>query len=111
MAAWQQTFVCNRFQKLLCLIAFLSAGHLFVVVPITFSKTASSSHWKAYMDPEHLNLQCPSIFISSPASASVGSYRFQLCVFTQNSWKTCAFGKFILIFNPWCRGECWLKRI
>nr|CBN80793.1 Protein-glutamine gamma-glutamyltransferase 5 [Dicentrarchus labrax] len=76
-------------------------GHLYVIMPVTFSKKVSSSHWKASMDPEGLNLQNPSIFISSPASASVGCYRFQLSVFTQDSQKT-AFGKFILLCNPWC---------
>uniref|UniRef100_A0A8C4FB90 protein-glutamine gamma-glutamyltransferase n=1 Tax=Dicentrarchus labrax TaxID=13489 RepID=A0A8C4FB90_DICLA len=79
----------------------LSSGHLYVIMPVTFSKKVSSSHWKASMDPEGLNLQNPSIFISSPASASVGCYRFQLSVFTQDSQKT-AFGKFILLCNPWC---------
>nr|XP_046239122.1 transglutaminase 5, like [Scatophagus argus] len=80
-------------------------GRLFVVMPVTFSRNASSSHWKACIDPTNLDFQSPSIFISSPASASVGCYRFQLCVLAQNSWKTCAFGKFILLCNPWCRED------
>ncbi|XP_044027309.1 transglutaminase 5, like isoform X2 [Siniperca chuatsi] len=80
-------------------------GPLYVIMPVTVSKKVSSSHWQAYIDPENLNLQSPSIFISSPASASVGCYRLQLCVFTQNSQKTFAFGKFILLCNPWCRED------
>lgn len=92
-----------------CLIVSLSTGKLYVVMPVTFSSKASSSQWKAYIDPEGLDLQRPSIFISSPASASVGCYTFKLSVFTHNTRKTCAFGKFILLFNPWCRGEfVWL---
>ncbi|XP_070759334.1 transglutaminase 5, like [Enoplosus armatus] len=80
-------------------------GRLYVIMPVTFSKDVSSSHWKAYIDPEGLNLKSPSIFISSPASALVGCYRFKLCVFSQDSQKTCAFGKFILLCNPWCRED------
>ncbi|KAM9361601.1 transglutaminase 5, like [Symphorus nematophorus] len=81
-------------------------GRLYVIMPVTSSKKISSSHWKAYIEPESLNLQSPSIFISSPASASVGCYRFQLCVFTENSRKKKgAFGKFILLCNPWCHED------
>ncbi|XP_029989916.1 transglutaminase 5, like isoform X2 [Sphaeramia orbicularis] len=80
-------------------------GRLYAVMPVTFSKTVSSTRWKAYMDQEDLNLQEPSIYISSPASASVGCYKFQLCVFTKNSQRSCTFGKFILLFNPWCRED------
>ncbi|KAE8298321.1 Protein-glutamine gamma-glutamyltransferase 5 [Larimichthys crocea] len=79
-------------------------GRLYVVMPVTFSKRGST-HWKAYIDPEALNLQNPSIFIHTPASASVGCYRFQLCVFTQSGQKTYDFGKFILLCNPWCRED------
>ncbi|XP_068598549.1 transglutaminase 5, like [Brachionichthys hirsutus] len=78
-------------------------GRLFVVMRVTFSKKVSSSKWKAYIAPENVDLQNPSIFITSPASASVGCYRFQLCAFTQNRRKkTCASGKFVLLCNPWC---------
>ncbi|XP_040889926.1 transglutaminase 5, like isoform X2 [Toxotes jaculatrix] len=80
-------------------------GHLYVMMPVTFSMKDSSSHWKAYMNPEDLNLQNPSIFISSPASASVGCYRFQLYVFSQEGQQRFAFGKFILLCNPWCRED------
>uniref|UniRef100_A0A3Q3VWI2 protein-glutamine gamma-glutamyltransferase n=1 Tax=Mola mola TaxID=94237 RepID=A0A3Q3VWI2_MOLML len=80
-------------------------GNLYVLIPVTFSKKVSSSPWKAYIDPSGQNLQSPSIFICPPASASVGHYRFQLRVFTRNSWKTCAFGRFILLCNPWCRED------
>ncbi|XP_026205878.1 transglutaminase 5, like isoform X2 [Anabas testudineus] len=78
-------------------------GRLYVIMPVTYSqKKVSSSQWKAYIDPECLNLQNPSIFICSPASASVGCYKFQLCVFTHDQQQKCAFGKFILLCNPWC---------
>ncbi|XP_038553295.1 transglutaminase 5, like isoform X3 [Micropterus salmoides] len=80
-------------------------GSLYVIIPVTSSKKVSSSSWNAYIDPEGLNLQRPSIFICSPASASVGYYRFQLCVFTQDSRTACAIGKFILLCNPWCRED------
>ncbi|XP_026161610.1 transglutaminase 5, like [Mastacembelus armatus] len=77
-------------------------GRLYVVMPVTFSTKVSPSHWGAYIDPEGLNLQNPSIFISSPASAAVGCYRFHLYVSSQDGKMKCAPGKFILLFNPWC---------
>ncbi|KAM7402423.1 hypothetical protein PAMP_017665 [Pampus punctatissimus] len=77
-------------------------GRLYVVMPVTFSIKNSNSKWRAYMDPEDLNHQHPSIFISSPASASIGHYSFQLYVFTQDSQKRCPLGRFILLCNPWC---------
>ncbi|XP_068568547.1 transglutaminase 5, like [Cebidichthys violaceus] len=80
-------------------------GRLYVVMPVTFSKKVCSSHWKAYVDPESRDLQNLSIFISTPASASVGYYTFQLYVFTPGRKKTCAFSKFILLCNPWCRED------
>ncbi|KAM7422973.1 hypothetical protein PAMA_010823 [Pampus argenteus] len=80
-------------------------GRLYVVMPVTFSNKVSNSKWKAYMDPEDLNHQNPYIFISSPASASIGHYSFQLYVFTQDSQKRYPLGKFILLCNPWCRED------
>ncbi|XP_072237859.1 transglutaminase 5, like isoform X1 [Leuresthes tenuis] len=70
-------------------------------MPVT-SRRASSSQWYAYVDPRFFNPQNPSIFIFSPASASVGSYRFQLFVFTQGGQRSHAFGKFTILCNPWC---------
>ncbi|XP_034544593.1 transglutaminase 5, like [Notolabrus celidotus] len=80
-------------------------GRLYVIMPVTFSKKVSTSHWKAFMDPEGLDLMNPSIFISSPASASVGCYRFQLFVFTQGKQRRRVFGRFILLCNPWCQED------
>lgn len=78
-------------------------GRLYVVMPVTFSENASSTGWRAHMDPRNGNLLNPSIFISSPASASVGRYRVQLCVVSRSRGKkSCAFGRFILLCNPWC---------
>ncbi|AWP02505.1 putative protein-glutamine gamma-glutamyltransferase 5-like isoform 2 [Scophthalmus maximus] len=77
-------------------------GRLYVTMPVTFAKKVSSSRWKAYIDPECLDPQRPSIFISSPASASVGCYRFQLCVAPRAGRQTRAFGRFTLLCNPWC---------
>uniref|UniRef100_A0A3P9B9G7 Transglutaminase 5, like n=1 Tax=Maylandia zebra TaxID=106582 RepID=A0A3P9B9G7_9CICH len=64
--------------------------------------TFLSIFWNAYIDPEEWNPLKPSIYIYSPASASVGSYRFQLCVLTQDGKKSSAYGNFILLCNPWC---------
>ncbi|KAM8867178.1 transglutaminase 5, like isoform 1-T1 [Synchiropus picturatus] len=80
-------------------------GRLYVVMPVTFHKEASATRWRAYMDPEGLNLKRPSIYISPPAVASVGSYRFQLCVFTPSGKRSCKFGKFVLLCNPWCSDD------
>uniref|UniRef100_A0A3Q2WVN1 Transglutaminase 5, like n=1 Tax=Haplochromis burtoni TaxID=8153 RepID=A0A3Q2WVN1_HAPBU len=76
--------------------------NLYAVMPVTFSKSSSKSSWNAYIDPEELNPLKPSVYICSPASASVGSYRFQLCVLTQDGKKSSAYGNFILLCNPWC---------
>lgn len=79
-------------------------GRLYVIMPVTFSKKPSS-HWKAYINPEDLNPQTPSIYICSPASASVGCYRFQLVVFTKNHRRSSATGRFIMLCNPWCSDD------
>ncbi|XP_041802989.1 transglutaminase 5, like isoform X2 [Chelmon rostratus] len=80
-------------------------GRLYVMMPVTFSTKVSTSHWKAYMDPRGLNPQRPSIFIFSPATSSVGGYKFELCLYTQNGQRKCTYGKFILLCNPWCRED------
>ncbi|XP_040058583.2 transglutaminase 5, like isoform X2 [Gasterosteus aculeatus] len=80
-------------------------GRLYVVMPVTFPMNASSSDWKAYFDPKGLNLQKPSILLSSPASAPVGCYGLQLCAFSQGGKRTFAFSRFVLLCNPWCRED------
>uniref|UniRef100_H3CNN9 protein-glutamine gamma-glutamyltransferase n=1 Tax=Tetraodon nigroviridis TaxID=99883 RepID=H3CNN9_TETNG len=72
--------------------------------PSTFcySFKPSSARWQAYFKPEGLDLHRPSIWIFSPASASVGSYGFQLCVFTLGKIRRCMMGQFVLLCNPWC---------
>ncbi|XP_035003769.2 transglutaminase 5, like [Hippoglossus stenolepis] len=77
-------------------------GRLYVIMPVTFSNKVSSSQWKAYIEQDNLDPQSPSIFISSPASASVGLYGFQLGLFSQGSQQARTYGKFILLCNPWC---------
>ncbi|KAL3058304.1 hypothetical protein OYC64_010476 [Pagothenia borchgrevinki] len=81
-------------------------GRMYVAMPVTFSKKVSYTRWKAYIDRESLDLQNPSVFISSPASASVGCYTFKMCAITRGAnKKSCAFGKFTLLCNPWCRAD------
>ncbi|XP_041837034.1 transglutaminase 5, like [Melanotaenia boesemani] len=77
-------------------------GPLFVIMPVTLPKKTPSSSWNAYINTHGLNPLNPSIFISSPASASVGWYKFQLDVLTLDGQRSQAFGKFILLCNPWC---------
>ncbi|KAG7493407.1 protein-glutamine gamma-glutamyltransferase 5-like [Solea senegalensis] len=90
-------------------IDFLSVkillGRLYVSMPVSFSKKVSPTKWTAYMESKDLDFQNPSIFISTPASASVGCYRFQLRVFTQGGKRKAALGRFILLCNPWCRED------
>lgn len=75
-------------------------------MPVTFSKKPlPSSYWKAYIDPEKLNLGIPSIFILPPASAPVGYYRFRLSVLDQGNWQAGTYRRFVLLCNPWCPGE------
>ncbi|XP_074524948.1 transglutaminase 5, like [Halichoeres trimaculatus] len=80
-------------------------GRLYVVMPVTFSRKVSTTHWKAFMDPESLDPINPSIFISSPASASVGCYRFQLYLYTQGKQRKRVLGRFVLLCNPWCQDD------
>ncbi|KAK5872159.1 hypothetical protein PBY51_012884 [Eleginops maclovinus] len=80
--------------------------HLYVLMPVTFSKTISYTRWKAYVDRDNLDSQNPSIFISSPASASVGCYTFKMFGITRGTnKKSYAFGKFTLLCNPWCPAD------
>ncbi|KAJ3602848.1 hypothetical protein NHX12_030593 [Muraenolepis orangiensis] len=62
-------------------------GHLYVKRSVTFSKPASPSRWGAYINPEGLDLQRPSVLISTPASAAVGTYSLQMFVATPCSRK------------------------
>ncbi|CAN9511871.1 unnamed protein product [Ophioblennius macclurei] len=80
-------------------------GRLYVIMPVTFHRKPSSSHWKAYIDPRAMNPSEPTIYICSPASASVGCYRFQLFVFTRNNRRSSAAGKFVMLCNPWCSDD------
>lgn len=78
-----------------------------MLMPVTFSTKAFSTPWQAYFDLQGLDLHKPSIFISCPASASVGCYSLELCVSSQGKWRRCMIGTFILLCNPWCSGERW----
>lgn len=81
-------------------------GRLYVLMPVAYSKKpAPSPRWRAYFDPESLDLHNPSIFILPPASASVGFYRFRLSVLNGGRWKADAQARFALLCNPWCFGE------
>ncbi|XP_003973530.2 transglutaminase 5, like isoform X2 [Takifugu rubripes] len=80
----------------------LSQGRNYMVMPVAYSKRVSSRRWQAYLELEGLDLRRPSVFISSPASASVGGYRFELFASKQGKWRRCLSGKFILLCNPWC---------
>uniref|UniRef100_M4AY73 protein-glutamine gamma-glutamyltransferase n=2 Tax=Xiphophorus maculatus TaxID=8083 RepID=M4AY73_XIPMA len=80
----------------------VTLGRLYAVMPVTFSEKHPSTRWNAYIDPSNLNHQELSITVSSPASAPVGCYKFQLYVFTQDVRKSFVVGDFILLCNPWC---------
>ncbi|XP_056462367.1 transglutaminase 5, like [Gadus chalcogrammus] len=84
------------------LVFKFSIGHLFVKRSVTFSKVSLCSRWGACMDPEGPDLQCPSILISTPATAPVGTYSIQMFVFTPSSRKSYRLGNFTLLCNPWC---------
>lgn len=89
-----------------CLTWLPPTGRLYVLMPVAYSKKlAPSPRWRAYFDPESLDLRNPSVFILPPASASVGSYRFRLSVLNGGRWKADAQARFTLLCNPWCSGE------
>ncbi|XP_061894293.1 transglutaminase 5, like [Entelurus aequoreus] len=80
-------------------------GRLYVLMPVTLSTKFSLCRWGAFMDPDSLNPNNLTIFISAPASASVGQYKFKLWVFAKGKTTVCAVGKFILLCNPWCQAD------
>uniref|UniRef100_A0A674MUY2 protein-glutamine gamma-glutamyltransferase n=1 Tax=Takifugu rubripes TaxID=31033 RepID=A0A674MUY2_TAKRU len=71
-----------------------------IVVP--HSRTELHGNASRLFQEGGLDLRRPSVFISSPASASVGGYRFELFASKQGKWRRCLSGKFILLCNPWC---------
>ncbi|XP_013864072.1 transglutaminase 5, like [Austrofundulus limnaeus] len=77
-------------------------GGLYTMMPVTFSRKESSAPWNACIDSNKSTPQNLSIFISSPAFASVGCYKFQLCLSTQNNRGSCVCGSFVVLCNPWC---------
>lgn len=100
-----QSLICKLGQYSFASLSFLVSGLQYMFMPVTFSKKASSTRWQAYFEPQGLDLHRPSIFISCPVSASVGSYTLELGVSTQGKRRRCMIGKFILLCNPWCSGK------
>ncbi|XP_041743133.1 LOW QUALITY PROTEIN: protein-glutamine gamma-glutamyltransferase 5 [Coregonus clupeaformis] len=80
-------------------------GQMYVEFPVTFSKQGSPSQWSAYFTTKGLNPKSPSLYISSPASSSVGLYSIQLHVLTQHGQQGYVVGDFILLCNPWCHED------
>uniref|UniRef100_A0A3Q2D8P5 Transglutaminase 5, like n=1 Tax=Cyprinodon variegatus TaxID=28743 RepID=A0A3Q2D8P5_CYPVA len=83
----------------------VTLGRLYAVMPVTFSGRNPSSRWNAYIDPNNLDFQRLSIFVSSPASASVGRYKFQLYVSSQDGQRSAVVGDFTMLCNPWCSDD------
>ncbi|XP_037535760.1 transglutaminase 5, like [Nematolebias whitei] len=79
-----------------------AGGGLYTMMPVTFSRETLSAPWNACIDSNNSSPQKLSIFISSPAFASVGCYKFQLCLSTQDGRGSCVSGSFIVLCNPWC---------
>lgn len=92
-------------KKTLCLL-FLFSGGLYTMMPVTFSRQESAAPWNACIDSNNSTPQNLSIFISCPAFASVGCYKFQLSLYMQNNRGSCVSGSFVVLCNPWCSGEC-----
>lgn len=80
-------------------------GRLYAITPVKYKPKTSSSQWTAHIDLASLNPLQPSVYISSPASAPVGRYRFVVCAFTKDGQKVCTLGKFTLLCNPWCKED------
>ncbi|KAM6979579.1 transglutaminase 5, like [Aplochiton taeniatus] len=80
-------------------------GRLYVTIPVTFSSDVLPTKWSAIFDPQGVNANAPSIFLSPPASACVGLYNLQLLVFTQSRQRGYVVGDFILLCNPWCQED------
>lgn len=99
------SFICMLVEYSFASLSIHVSGHQYMLLPVTFSPKASFTRWQAYFEPQGLDLHRPSIFISCPASASVGRYRIELYVSTEGKRRRCMIGNFILLCNPWCPGE------
>ncbi|XP_061689510.1 transglutaminase 5, like [Syngnathoides biaculeatus] len=81
-------------------------GPLYVTMPVTsFSPNNVSSRWGAFMDPEALDPNKPSVYIHAPPSASVGRYSFKVLVSDRRKPRFLFSGKFILLCNSWCSAD------
>ncbi|KAG7257170.1 hypothetical protein CRUP_009248, partial [Coryphaenoides rupestris] len=55
-----------------------SSSGLYVKRTATFSTGPCPTSWGVSFNPEGLDLQCPSVLISTPATAAVGTYRMEM---------------------------------
>uniref|UniRef100_A0A673NCR9 protein-glutamine gamma-glutamyltransferase n=1 Tax=Sinocyclocheilus rhinocerous TaxID=307959 RepID=A0A673NCR9_9TELE len=86
----------------------LTAGPVYVEVPVSVSGQPSLTQWTAVLERCVLNPTGPrafSVSLSSPASASIGAYTLQMRIKTRLSVKTHFLCQFTLLCNPWCPAD------
>lgn len=68
-------------------------------VKFPISSLGDQKQWSAKLEEQ--DPYCWTISVNTPANAPIGQYD----LFLHASKAHCLLGKFILLFNPWCRGK------
>ncbi|XP_006639494.2 transglutaminase 5, like [Lepisosteus oculatus] len=83
--------------------AFLDRSY--VAFPASFAMHNPQSGWNAQILQGDVYSKSLSVQISAPPSASIGLYTLHFKVQSQYQTRNYIIGDFILLFNPWCRGD------
>uniref|UniRef100_W5LYH1 protein-glutamine gamma-glutamyltransferase n=1 Tax=Lepisosteus oculatus TaxID=7918 RepID=W5LYH1_LEPOC len=77
----------------------------YVAFPASFAMHNPQSGWNAQILQGDVYSKSLSVQISAPPSASIGLYTLHFKVQSQYQTRNYIIGDFILLFNPWCRGD------
>ncbi|XP_062401583.1 transglutaminase 5, like isoform X2 [Sardina pilchardus] len=89
------------------LILKIMLGHLYVQIPVTFSKRPVRPNWAAYFQADSLlsDPQNLSLYVCTPATAPVGIYQLHLHMLSSRYHRVYRMGAFSLLCNPWCKDD------
>lgn len=75
-------------------------------IRVQFSDERSNPQaWSATIYPGDIHSQSVTIHICSPVLSSVGLYHLLVHIETRHNRRTYAVGAFVLLCNPWLKGE------
>ncbi|MBN3322620.1 TGM2 glutamyltransferase, partial [Atractosteus spatula] len=83
--------------------AFLDRSY--VAFPASFAMHNPHSGWNAQILQGDVYSKSLSVHISAPPSASIGLYTLHFKIQSQYQARNYIIGEFVLLFNPWCRGD------